>query len=63
MSDENKVGLQEKVGNELKSDKKFLIRVVVIAILLVVGYYLFSPFQNCMRKMENEFFCVKNTGW
>ncbi len=63
MSDENKVGLLDKVGNELKSDKKFLIRVVVIAILLVVGYYLFSPFQNCMRNMGSHSFCVKNTGW
>jgi len=43
--------------------KTNLILVGVIFILVIIGYYTMSPYQNCMRKEDNGFFCSKNTDW
>jgi len=63
MGDDEKSGIKDKIGNEIKSDKNFLRRVFLVAILLVVGYYLFSPYQNCVRSGLYESWCIQNTSW
>jgi predicted negative regulator of RcsB-dependent stress response len=55
--------IKDKIKNEIKGEKKFIIRAVIVALLLIVGYYIFSPYQNCVRNGMSEFQCTRNTSW
>jgi Ni,Fe-hydrogenase I cytochrome b subunit len=63
MSDDEKFGIKDKISNEIKSDKRFIIRVILISILIVVGYYLFSPYQNCVSSGYRKAWCTEKTSW
>jgi|LakMenE18May11ns_1017448.scaffolds.fasta_scaffold8035947_1 Ni,Fe-hydrogenase I cytochrome b subunit len=65
MSDDNKTSLKETLKTEIKSDKKFFIRIAVVSVLIVIGYYLFSPYQNCVRSQgeDSEGWCMTKTSW
>ncbi|CAN1558147.1 hypothetical protein MCEMAEM4_02523 [Burkholderiaceae bacterium] len=60
---DKKKSIKDKIKDEFNADKKFFIRLLVSFLLLVIAYYLFSPYQNCLRIDENEFWCMKNTRW
>ncbi len=46
-----------------KNKKKILIAIVGL-ILIVVMYYLFSPYQNCIREQElSAYGCAMVTNW
>jgi hypothetical protein len=49
----------------MNDEKNFYKRVGVIAVLLIIGYYIFSPYQNCVRDMgvDESAFCTLRTGW
>lgn len=32
-------------------DKKFLIKILIVAVAVVVVYYIISPYQTCLRDM------------
>ena len=63
MSEAKGDSLKDKILNELKADKRFFIRLFVIAVLLIIGYYLFSPYQNCKSADLNTGYCSKVTSW
>jgi len=44
-------------------EKQFIVKVLVIVGSLVLLYYLFSPYQNCIRKINNAAWCIHNTSW
>lgn len=66
MSDENE-SIKDKVLKEIKADKKFFIRVAVISLLILIGYYMFSPYQKCLSAnsewKDPENHCLKITKW
>jgi len=47
--------------------KNNLILVGVIFALVIIGYYVFSPYENCMRDYvvtwDDYPFCSQNTDW
>ena len=49
------------------NDKKFYIRVAIVAVVGLAFYYIASPYQNCLRAAENDesvkFWCTKHTSW
>lgn len=65
MADENQTGFKSALKNEIKSDKKFFIRIAVVSVLIVIGYYIFSPYQNCVRAQgeDSEAWCMTKTSW
>ena len=47
---------------------KFLIKVVLLSTLVLILYFVISPYQNCLRIVDDpesnmKFECVKETGW
>ena len=65
MADEQQSGFKETLKSEIKSDKKFYIRAAVISLLIVIGYYLFSPYENCVRAQGDsaKIWCRIKTSW
>jgi len=62
MDDEKNI--KEKIKDEIRGEKKFIIRAVVVAFLIVVCYYIFSPYQNCIRTGSfQDYQCVRMTSW
>jgi hypothetical protein len=44
--------------------KNFFVKVIFIGLLVGVLYFIMSPYQNCMRKTDNNnVFCVNRTNW
>lgn len=52
-----------RISTDFKSDKKFFVRAIVIFIFIIFFYYLFSPYQHCMRSEDDSYWCLKNTRW
>ena len=55
-------------GTEMNQQlKNNLILVGVIFALVIIGYYVFSPYENCMRDYvvtwDDYPFCSQNTDW
>jgi hypothetical protein len=42
---------------------KIIISQVVALILLLVFYFVASPYQNCIRQSSYKNFCIKETSW
>ena len=42
---------------------KVIISQVIALILLLVFYYVASPYQNCIRQNSYKNFCIKETSW
>ena len=56
--------------NEEKEEKKepkfydtFIGRVVIIVVVVIGLYYLFSPYQNCIRSGADKHRCIVATNW
>ena len=60
---ESKTTIAGEIKETVKSDKRFYVRLGVAAIILIVLYFIFSPYQNCVRAGKTEAFCVMQTGW
>ena len=56
----------EKVKAAAKEDKKWLIRIGVITVIVVVFYFIASPYQSCKRQYTGKHipvYCAKHTSW
>ena len=47
---------------------KFLIKVGLLSTLVLILYFVISPYQNCLRVIDDpepmwKIECVKETGW
>ena len=42
---------------------KIIIAQIVALILLLVFYFVVSPYQNCIRQNSYKNFCIKETSW
>ena len=63
--DKERETFSQGIKKEVVNDKRFIIRLVLIA-AVVAGLYLFlSPYQSCLRKSgEAELrYCGANTNW
>ena len=60
MSDKEERGVEQE---KPKSEIKFYIRLFVICLVMVAGYYAFSPYQKCLRMGYAEILCLDWTGW
>ena len=60
---ERKTTVAGEIKETVKSDKRFYVRLGVVAVVVVILYYLFSPYQNCIRDGRAPGFCVINTSW
>mgnify|MGYP006138448575 CR=1 FL=1 len=38
-------------------------KIILIGIVIVVIYYIISPYQNCMREFPGAPMCVSRTSW
>lgn len=63
MSNELIEKIKAKAIEEFQSDKKFYTRALVISLLLIMGYFIFSPYQNCIREGGYKGSCVRFTSW
>jgi hypothetical protein len=45
--------------------KQFIIKVLVAGVVIVALYFVFSPYQTCMRDTDGDYlsFCTQNTSW
>ena len=43
--------------------KQFIIKVLVAGVVIVVLYFVFSPYQNCVRIGDAKAACMINTSW
>lgn len=43
--------------------KNKLIIIGVIAALIMIGYYIMSPYQNCVRGGLASAYCAQHTNW
>ena len=48
---------------KLGTFSKVIISQVIALILLLVFYYVASPYQNCIRQNSYKNFCIKETSW
>lgn len=55
--------IKAKALEEIQSDKRFYTRVLVISLLMIMGYFIFSPYQNCLREGSYKSTCVRFTSW
>jgi len=55
-----------------KDYKRFAIKLGAIFIFIVIGYYLFSPYQKCISGLEVDYYtdkeariliCLRETTW
>ena len=57
----------DKVKAAAKEDQKWLIRIGIITLIVVVFYFIASPYQNCKRLLivteEDYLLCVTQTSW
>ena len=57
----------DKVKAAAKEDQKWLIRIGIITLIVVVFYFIASPYQNCKRFLtvteRDYYWCVKETSW
>jgi len=60
---EEEKSFKSKLKDEFNADKRFFVRILVIFLLLVISYYLFSPYQNCISFDNNQGWCILNTRW
>jgi len=44
------------MNNQIKS-------IIIVGVVIVVLYYIMSPYQNCMRKTTNHGLCLTKTIW
>ncbi len=50
-------------GDIFHNEQKFYFRLIAVSVVLFAFYYLFSPYQNCVRAYENKAWCLINTSW
>lgn len=46
-----------------EQEKKLAIKVGVGVVILVVLYYLISPYQNCTREGQTNSWCTRHSSW
>ena len=37
--------------------------IIIVAVVIIVLYYIMSPYQNCVRNETDEELCLSNTIW
>ena len=45
-----------KMTNQIKS-------IIIVAVVIIVLYYIMSPYQNCVRNEIDEDLCLSKTIW
>ena len=45
--------------------KQFIIKALTVGAIILVLYFVFSPYQTCMRDTDGDYlsFCTQNTSW
>ena len=56
------VRIRDKAAMEEK-DKKNLIKIGIAIVIVLALYYVFSPYQNCMRAEDFSSWCTQATQW
>ena len=58
--------IQEHRRKMPKDTKQFIIKVLVVGAVLLVLYFVFSPYRNCMRATRSVTpmrYCMERTSW
>ena len=57
------VGLMSDDNEKEPLQNNFFVRVGFLVMCLIVLYYMFSPYQNCMRQDYRTYRCISITSW
>ena len=63
MANEKDQKEDQRSSKDFSNEKRFYIRIAIVAVVIFVGYYVMSPYQNCLRDGKHGGFCTVNTGW
>ena len=55
--------LSEQLINLELDDKKTFLIIALIFVLLLIFYFIASPYQNCVRNASNPVWCSTQTSW
>ena len=60
MSEENR---KEELSDKKEPlHKNFFIRVIFVGLIVIVLYFVVSPYQNCIKELNHRV-CINNTNW
>ena len=51
------------LGIEMSNFQQKIVFSILIFALIMLGYYLTSPYQRCIRQGEGELYCLRETSW
>jgi hypothetical protein len=55
----DKSNIFESIKSGIRAEIRFTIRLVLVAVVVVGSYYLFSPYHNCVRDGYNPVGCIR----